>query len=286
MGFRMFNLKENYDISDLREIMAALRGENGCPWDIEQTHDSIRMSVLEEACEVMEAIDAGGAELLREELGDLLLQIVFHAQIEAEAGVFDFDGVCDGICKKLIYRHPHVFGEATVSGADEVLKNWDDLKSRAKGEQKPSERLESVPKLLPALMRAQKVGGRAANCGFDFTSLGQVLASLKSEIAELEALLPPEGEESAEDGKFSLINKNEAEIEEEFGDILFACCNLGRFLKKDSEKALTKATNKFIMRFRAVEALAEQQQKPIADFTEEELYDMWEKAKRSQNQGI
>ncbi|MCL2637460.1 MAG: nucleoside triphosphate pyrophosphohydrolase, partial [Oscillospiraceae bacterium] len=245
----MFELKNNYTIADLLAIMRLLRSENGCPWDIEQTHASIRMNVIEEAYEVAEAIDSGDSALLKEELGDLLLQIVFHAQIAGESNSFDFDGVCDEICKKLIYRHPHVFGDLAVgstgdglSSTETVLRNWENLKSKSKGEQKSSESLENVPKALPALMRGEKVGKRAASAGFDFRDCNEVLRRLKEEVAELEKAL-----------EFAEFNKNNDEIEEEFGDILFTCCNLGRFLKKDSEKALTRAINKFIMRFRAVE---------------------------------
>ncbi|MDR2531366.1 MAG: nucleoside triphosphate pyrophosphohydrolase [Oscillospiraceae bacterium] len=234
----MIKFKDNYTITDLLDIMRLLRSDSGCPWDREQTHDSIRMNVLEEAYETAEAIDAGNSEFLKEELGDLLLQVVFHAQIGVENGSFDFDSVCDVICKKLIYRHPHVFGELTVENSGEVLKNWEELKSRSKGEQKASDSLENVPKLLPALMRGEKVGKKAANAGFDFGNANEVIQKLKEKIQELE---------------FAVIYKNDGEIEEEFGDILFTCCNLGRFLKKDSEKALTRAINKFIMRFRAWE---------------------------------
>ena len=264
----MFEQKENYGISDLIGIMCLLRSENGCPWDREQTHSSIRMNVIEEAYEVAEAIDSGDAALLKEELGDLLLQVVFHAQIESEINSFGLDDVCDEICKKLIYRHPHVFSNADVNSSAEVLKNWDKLKSKSKGEKKSSDSLYNVPKILPALMRGEKIGKRAANAGFDFADTGEVIERLKEEIKELE---------------IAVINKNEAEIEEEFGDILFSCCNLARFLKKDSEKALTSAINKFIMRFRAVEALAEKldipQGKTLSELPQSMLDELWEKAK-------
>jgi tetrapyrrole methylase family protein/MazG family protein len=264
----MFKIKENYKISDLLEIMRLLRSENGCPWDREQTHASIRMNVIEEAYEVAEAVDINDSVTLNEELGDLLLQIVFHAQIGSENGGFDFDSICDVICKKLVYRHPHVFGGLDVSGIGEVLgstevvlRNWEKLKSKSKGEEKSSDSLENVPKLLPALMRGEKVGKRAANAGFDFADTGEVLQRLKEEVTELE---------------IAVINKNDDEIAEEFGDILFTCCNLGRFLKKDSEKALTSAINKFIMRFRAVETLAMEKGKKLSDLPQSELDEMWQ----------
>ena len=262
----MFEIKEKYDINDLRLIMKELRSEHGCPWDKEQDHKSIRMDVLEEAYEVAEAIDSEDPALLKEELGDLLLQVVFHSELEDEQNSFDFDDVCDGICKKLIYRHPHVFGELKVDTSAEVLKNWDILKSKSKNEEKASDRLKSVPKLLPALMRAEKVGKRASNAGMDFRSTDEVIDRLKSEIEELEA---------------ALNEGNDRKTEEELGDILFSCTNLSRFLKKDSEKALTFAVNKFIIRFSDVETLLEKAGKTFSDVSAEELDELWEQVKKS-----
>jgi tetrapyrrole methylase family protein/MazG family protein len=235
-----FEVKESYDINDLLLIVARLRAKDGCPWDREQDHHSIRQDLIEEAYEAAEAIDEENPAHLREELGDLLLQIVFHASLEEEAGSFTFSDVCDGICKKLVYRHPHVFGDVRVAGTSDVLRNWDMLKSRSKGEQTLTDRLTSVPKSLPALMRGEKVGKRAGNIGFDYQHLSETFAAVREELTELE--------EAANSG-------DSAHIEEELGDLLLACCNLSRFLKKDSEKALTIAINKFIMRFRAIETL-------------------------------
>lgn len=262
----MFEFKEKYNIDDLRLIMKELRSDHGCPWDREQDHKSIRMDVLEEAYEVMEAIDSDNAELLKEELGDLMLQVVFHSEIESEKGVFNLDDVADGICKKLIYRHPHVFGDVQVNNSADVLKNWDALKSKSKNEEKASDRLKSVPKLLPALMRGEKVGKRAANVGFDFGDTGEVIERLKSEISELEEAIKVQ---------------SDIKIEEELGDILFSCTNLSRFLKKDSEKALTFAINKFIIRFSSVEALIEGDGKTFSELSQEELDKYWEKAKKN-----
>lgn len=262
----MFEFKEKYGVEDLRLIMKELRSDHGCPWDREQDHKSIRMDVLEEAYEVAEAIDSENADLLKEELGDLMLQVVFHSEIESEKGVFDLDDVADGICKKLIYRHPHVFGDLQVDTSAEVLKNWDALKSKSKNEEKASDRLKSVPKLLPALMRGEKVGKRAANVGFDFGNVNEVIERLKSEITELEE---------------ALNSESDIKIEEELGDILFSCTNLSRFLKKDSEKALTFAINKFIIRFSSVEALIEEDGKTFSELSQEELDEYWEKAKKN-----
>lgn len=262
----MFEFKEKYGVDDLRLIMKELRSEHGCPWDREQNHKSIRMDVLEEAYEVAEAIDSENPDLLKEELGDLMLQVVFHSEIESEKGVFNLDDVADGICKKLIYRHPHVFGEVKVNNSADVLRNWDALKSKSKNEEKASDRLKSVPKLLPALMRGEKVGKRAANVGFDFSDTSEVIDRLKSEIIELE----------------EAINLNsDIKIEEELGDILFSCTNLSRFLKKDSEKALTFAINKFIIRFSSVEALIEEDGKTFSELSQEQLDEYWVKAKKN-----
>ncbi len=260
----MFEIKEKYNIDDLRAIMKVLRSDKGCPWDREQDHKSIRMDVLEEAYEVAEAIDSADNVLLKEELGDLLLQIVFHSELESEMNNYDFDDVCDGICKKLIYRHPHVFGDVKVNSTADVLKNWDVLKSKSKNEETASDRLRSVPKLLPALMRGEKVGKRAANAGFDFTSTEEVIERLKSEISELEN---------------AISTGSDIKIEEELGDILFSCTNLSRFLKKDSEKALTFAINKFIIRFSGVETLIREDGKVLSELSQEELNEYWEKVK-------
>lgn len=262
----MFTMKEKYTVDDLREIMKELRSDHGCPWDREQDHQSIRKDVLEEAYEVAEAIDSGNSDLLKEELGDLLLQIVFHSELEAEKGVFDLDDVADGICKKLIYRHPHVFGSVQVSDSDEVLRNWDALKSRSKEEKSVTDRLNSVPKLLPALMRGEKVWKRAANAGPDYSDAGEIVEALKKEILLLENAISEE---------------SDIKTEEEIGNILFSCTNLARFLKKDSEKALTFAINRFIIQFSRVEALIGQEGKVFSDLSQSELRAYWETVRNS-----
>ena len=241
MENEVYPKKEFYDIADLLAIVKILRGENGCAWDKEQDHHSIRMDILEEAYEVMEAIDSENPELLKEELGDLLLQVVFHAELETEQDSFDFDAVCDGICKKLIYRHPHVFGKIHVENSDEVLKNWDSLKSRAKGEETATQRLESVPKLLPSLMRGQKVCKRASNAGLKCVDKTDAVKNIKEIASQLEK---------------SVSLSNDDDVENNLGKLLFACCNLASLLKKDGEKALTMAINQFIMQFRDMEETA------------------------------
>ena len=256
MEKEVYPKKEFYNITDLLAIMKILRGDNGCAWDKEQDHHSIRMDVLEEAYEVMEAIDSENSDLLKEELGDLLLQVVFHAEIETEKDSFDFNGVCDGICKKLIYRHPHVFGNIHVENSDEVLKNWDSLKSRSKGEETAAQRLESVPKLLPSLMRGQKVCKRASNAGLNCITEADAIENIKGMISQLES---------------SISVSNGDDTEDNLGNLLFACCNLASLLKKDGEKALTMAINRFIMQFRDMEGTAVSRGITIDQMPQDEL---------------
>ena len=254
MKKEVYPKKDFYGINDLLAIMKILRSENGCAWDREQDHESIRMNVLEEAYEVTEAIDAKDSELLREELGDLLLQVVFHTQLENEADSFDFNGVCDGICKKLIYRHPHVFGNIHVDNSDEVLKNWDSLKSRSKGQDTAYERLTSVPKLLPALMRGDKVCKRAVNSGIKGDTGEFAIQNLKDKVVQLERAL-----------------SKDDEIEGKIGEVLLACCNLSNIYKKDSEKSLTTSINRFIMQFGDLEAKTTENGASIDQVSEEEI---------------
>ncbi len=250
-----FEFKDKYDINDLLEVTAILRGENGCVWDREQDHKSIRQNVLEETYEVMEAIDRDDPAMLREELGDLLFQAVFHCQIENERGRFDFDDVCDEVTKKMIYRHPHVFGDTSVKNSDEVLVNWEKLKKASKNQDTASSALESVPAILPALMRGQKVAKRSSDVGLGFRDTEQAMDWLRSNVKELE---------------LSILDKKDDDIEDIFGELLFACCILSRFIKKDSEKALTFAINKFIIRFRDIEQSIISDGKKPDELSEEE----------------
>lgn len=181
-----YQRKDRYDINDLRDIMSILRSPQGCPWDREQIHKSIRNDFIEEVYEAIEAIDLEDTELLKEELGDVLLQIIFHCRIEEEKSCFDFDDICDELCKKLIIRHPHVFGDITVSDSGEVLKNWDSIKKETKGQTSYTETLTSVAKSLPALMRAQKVGKRAMRAGMDFSCVSDAVERVSLETDELE----------------------------------------------------------------------------------------------------
>lgn len=238
MEKEVYPQKDKYNIDDLLAIMKILRSENGCPWDKEQNHHSIRKDVLEEAYEVAEAIDSDNPDLLKEELGDLLLQVVFHAELESEISSFDFDDVCDGICKKLIYRHPHVFGNIHVNNSADVLKNWDSLKSRSKGEETASQRLESVPKLLPALMRGDKVSKRAINAGLQGMTAEIALKNIKTAVDNLEK---------------SLLESSDSKIDKDIGMLLFEICSLSNILKKDSEESLSNSIKDFIARFKALE---------------------------------
>lgn len=252
----MFEIKERYNIYDLLQIMEVLRSENGCPWDIEQTHESIRTNIIEEAYEVCEAIDCSSPDMLKEELGDLLLQVTFHTQIEREAGNFTFDDVCNDICQKLVYRHPHVFGEVKVSGSEDVLKNWDALKKESKHQQNYSETLESVPKNFPALLRGEKICKRASRAGLPINSAEEYIARIHS---GLDSLKLSENEE---------IHSQNQQI---LGDTLLDICNLSRILDIDSEKALTYSTNKFIILFRALEEELLAQGKKPDECSDEEL---------------
>ena len=260
-----FEFKEKYGIEDLLKIMEILRAPGGCPWDAEQTHESIKKSFIEETYEVIEAINKKDKDLLQEELGDVLLQVVFHAQMEKEAESFDFGDVADGVCKKLVERHPHVFGEVKVSSTDEVLSNWDDIKRKSKGQKTQGSSMLKVPRELPALMRAQKIQSKAKKAGFDWDDMSGALDALESEIKEL---------------KLAIADKNHDEIEDEFGDVLFSCVNVARFIDVDSEEALTRANDKFMSRYLVVEKLAAERGIDMKNTPIEELDKLWDEAKK------
>lgn len=247
-------------------IMARLRGEGGCPWDREQNHQSLLPYLIEEAYEVKETIDQGDFEGLCEELGDLLLQIVFHAQLANEAGRFDIDDVARAICKKLIGRHPHVFGSVEVSSADEVLQNWEQIKlaEKREREEKPS-RVGGVPKELPALLRAHRIQEKASRVGFDWEHVRDVFAKVREEIGELES---------------AMAQGQTVEIQAELGDLLFALVNLSRFLNVQSELALHDAIERFIERFHYIEQQAAERGRRLEEMTLAEMDALWNKAKR------
>lgn len=259
-----FEFKNNYDINDLLAVMKQLREPGGCPWDAEQTHESIKKNLIEETYEVVEAINKNDRGLLLEELGDLLMQVVFHAQIETECGGFNFNDVCDGICKKLIERHPHVFGDVSVGGVDDVLSNWDAIKRRSKGQNKGSETMLTVPRELPALMRASKIQQKAAKLGFDWPDVSGAADKLSEEQKEL----------------FEAISSGDkAACAEELGDLLFSAVNVSRFLVCDAEEALTSATDKFIARFQKLELLAKERGIDLEKSSLAEMDMLWDEIK-------
>ncbi len=257
-----FAYADQYDFPRLLEIMRLLRAPGGCPWDAEQTHDSIRRNRLEEAYEVCEAIDLRDDVLLCEELGDVLLQVVFHARMAEEAGVFSIDDVIDGICQKLIIRHPHVFGDAQAHTAGEVLSRWEEIKQETKGQESQSAAMQSVARSLPALTRAEKVQKKAAKVGFDWPEVSGALDKLSEEQTELREALAGRGDP-----------------EEELGDLLFSAVNAARLSGIDPERALEKATEKFITRFTKVEQAAGELGKSLREMDLAEMDRLWEQVK-------
>ena len=253
-----FSLKDKYNVQDLVDIVKVLRAPGGCQWDAQQTHESIRRNFLEEAYEVAEAIDQQSTEHLQEELGDVLLQVVFHTSIEEEEGRFNLDDVANGVCQKLIFRHPHVFGDVTVSFTGEILANWEELKRKEKGQATNTDALDAVARSLPALWRAEKVQKKAAKVGFDWDSVDGAVDKLSEELGEVKQAIAGHGDPA-----------------EELGDLLFAAVNVARFLKVDPEDALQAACDKFAARFRRVEEAVTAQGKQMEDMSLKELDDIW-----------
>lgn len=257
--------KEHYGFYDLCDVVRVLRSDVGCPWDREQDHKSIRNDLIEETYEVIEAIDNDDAVLLREELGDVMLQAVFHALIEEELGRFDINGVTDEICKKLIHRHPHVFGDVVAETSEKVLENWDKIKSDEKSRNTVYSQMESIPPMLPALMRARKIGSRAAKVGFDFATAEDAFTKIEEESRELKEAM---GTERAH---------------EELGDLLFSVVNVARLLGIDPEQALNDSNRKFMDRFKMLEQDVLSDGKSMNDLTLSELDRYYDKAKQSIN---
>jgi len=259
-----FQFKSQYNFYDLVNIMTILRSPEGCPWDREQTHKSIRRDFIEECYEAIEAIDTDDRDLLLEELGDVMLQVVFHSQIEAEKNSFTADDVCDGICKKLIVRHPHVFGDVNAEDSETVLKNWDAIKMQTKSQKSHSEVMHSVSPALPALIRADKIQSKAKKIGFDFPDVFSALDKLSEEVAEL---------------KEAIAAGNTANAQAELGDVLFSAVNVGRLMKVDSEKALSDTSERFISRFEGMEKLCKENGLDINSLSLTELDELWEQVK-------
>ena len=270
----MSSSKTAYDVADLLNLMAKLRDpDSGCPWDIEQTYESITPSTIEEVYEVVDAIDQQDFDHLKEELGDLLFQVVFYTRIAEEEQRFSFHDVVDNLTAKLVRRHPHVFPsgqlyENAAPGAspdtEQVHKKWDEIKAAEREQKGQSGVLDDVPKTLPSIQRAQKMQKRVSKAGMDFRSVDATLQALEGEIAEL---------------REALSTSQQGHIEEEFGDVLFSCVNVARHLKLDSDHALRKANSKFEKRIRAMEALSKEQGVDWSSSEDEVLERLWREAK-------
>lgn len=248
------------ELSELIDVIARLRAPDGCQWDREQTHASLRPNMIEEAYEAVDAIDDNDMVHLKEELGDVLLQVVLHSQIAEEEGVFTIEDVAKGIKEKLIHRHPHVFGNVKVNSTKEILENWDKLKAEEKKHRKSA--MDGISKAQSALMSAQKISKKAVKTGFEWPDENSLYACINSEYEEF---------------KEAVKEQNKEHMEEEFGDILFATVNLARWNKIDAEQALLKANKKFMVRFRKMEELA---QKPLEEYSFEEYDELWNAAKK------
>ncbi|MBN2161992.1 MAG: nucleoside triphosphate pyrophosphohydrolase [Pontiellaceae bacterium] len=260
--------KAGESMERLLEVMRRLRAPDGCPWDREQTHESLKSDLIEEAYEVIDAIEGGNVSHLEEELGDLLLQVVFHSQISRENGSFEFSDVAEGIIQKLERRHPHVFGEVDVSGTGEVLQNWDAIKKAEKAEAgKPASIVSGIPKHLPALQKAHQIQKRAARAGFDWKHIDDVFAKLHEEIDELK----------------EAINRNhEPDIRAELGDLLFSVVNVSRFLGHNPEELLNHNVKKFVRRFQRVEELVHASGRDFKAYSLDELDAFWDQAKQEE----
>ena len=257
-----FEEKTAYTVEDLRRIVHLLRAPGGCPWDGAQTHESIRRNFLEEAYEVAEAIDEKNPAHLKEELGDVLLQVLFHASIEEDAGRFTLDDVADGICKKLIFRHPHVFG-----GAAATPDSWEELKRQEKGQTTYTATLQSVAKSLPGLWRAEKIQAKAEKAGFEWPNVQAAMDKLTEELEELQTAVA-----------------DHSNVEEELGDLLFAAVKIARFFQIDAEDALAGTCEKFIRRFAGVEAAVTAQDRDMRELDVSQLMALWNREKHPENE--
>ncbi len=247
----------------LMGLMRRLRAPGGCPWDAEQSHESLKRYLLEETYEVIEAIDAASVPMMKEELGDLLLQVVFHSVIAEENGEFDMDGVIETLNDKLIRRHPHVFADLEIKDIDQLMDNWEKIKKKEKGEARRSA-LSGVPSHLPALLKAHKISEKAARVGFDWSRADEVFAKVLEELKEFEE---------------TMLEGNQERMEAELGDLLFAIANLGRFLSLDPEDALRKTISRFMNRFEHIENSLHKSNREISDASLDEMEKLWEEAK-------
>ncbi|MCD2347872.1 bifunctional methyltransferase/pyrophosphohydrolase YabN [Clostridium guangxiense] len=258
------DVENNKDFYDLLDIMEKLRSSDGCPWDREQTHESIKKSMIEESYEVVEAIEKNDDNMVIEELGDVLFQIVFHAQLGKEEGMYNINDIISGICSKMIYRHPHVFGDSNCETSSDVIKKWDEIKKNEQGLKSHTDELKHVPKILPALMRADKVQKKAAKVGFDLDSIEGVFNKVLEEFYEVK-------------NEYNASKKDR--ILEEVGDLIFSVVNVARFLDIDSEFALNYTIDKFIKRFEYIENEACNNNLRLEDMTLKQMDDLWNKSK-------
>ena len=256
--------KEKYGLEDFIRLIDVLRGPGGCPWDIKQTHESLKHNVVEEAWEVVDAINEGSEAHLREELGDLLMQVIFHASISKERGGFNLDDISDEAVKKLVHRHPHVFGSVKADTPDEVLTNWDAIKRADRGQQSAASAMDGIPRGLPGLMRSEKIQSKAAKYGFDWPDVSGAMDKLREETAERQ-----EG-----------IDAGDIEnIKEEIGDALFSVVNVARFYKLDTEECMHAACEKFIRRFRYLEEGAAREGLRLEDMTLGQMERIYQEAR-------
>ena len=267
-GFIM-DKKEKYSLQDLCSIMETLRGPEGCPWDCEQSHDTLKGYLIEETYEVIEAINLKDDKMICEELGDVLLQVVFHSSIAKGKGTFDIDDVIKGISEKMILRHPHVFGDVKADTSEEVLKNWDEIKKKEKGTETQSDVMKKIPKELPALLRSYKVQQKAAKVGFDWDNTDDVIAKIEEELCEV---------------KMAIKNNDANNIKEELGDLLFAVVNLSRFIDANPELSLDSANEKFIRRFEFVENNVKEQGMDLMEMTLAQMDEIWNMAKKEERE--
>lgn len=257
--------KNLMNFEELVGIMAALRGEKGCPWDREQTRESLKPFIIEEAYEVLDAIDSGGPAAIREELGDLLFQIIFQSRIAEERGEFTISDVVESICRKMVSRHPHVFGDADFKTSEEVLTHWEAQKKK-EGKQRDSI-LDGIPGTMPSLLRAHRLQDRAARVGFDWEKAGDVMDKLDEELKEFRQA-------------FHAMDRDA--IEDELGDVFFMLVNLSRFVGVNPEDALRRTISKFISRFRYIEMTAAGQGKKLSDMSLAEMDSLWDEAKKKE----
>ena len=258
---------KNVSFDRLVDVVAMLRSKNGCPWDLAQTHESLKADLIEEAYELIEAIDAKVPKKICDELGDLLMQVMLHSQIATDRNEFGVDEVIENLTEKLVRRHPHVFGSVVATDENEVLENWEEIKRGEDGNKDRKSSLDGIPHSLPSLQRAEKIQKKASRAGFDWDTTEDVLPKLQEEIDEIEE---------------SIRNDDITEIEMEIGDLLFSVVNLCRFLNVQPEEALRKSTRKFADRFQRMETTLERTNKTFKDYNLSTLDQIWEQVKQQE----